>query len=327
MRRASIDETFVGGDVASLLYHVLSLGLDECTNTGIVECAPALTRIAPFREKHCIWTLKIFEENAIFYGHGRNCDIDGLDPMLARKTTRIEGMAACFRSRFTSLEASRTFYDALDVAKGPSYGTAFALIYPYTLLGHYWELEFAAEYGVEEGLLRVGLATEVGIERMTNRKLSPGPFLFDWDNGEQVTNLGGTWLVSSWGGLVSGLSTDRRSLLSSQAASGIGDSTRYDSEMGSCACNTTTLPELVMGIISRNDLGNNQEGARITALHIPTTYPSIMWMRKGLFKGTGSQSTPTHDEITFSTSVTERRRNRNRVYPEKKNGQLPGPEV
>lgn len=59
------------------------------------------------------------------------------------------------------MEASRAFYDALDVAKDPSYGTAFTSTYPYTLLGHYWELEFAAEYGVEEGLLRVGIASEV----------------------------------------------------------------------------------------------------------------------------------------------------------------------
>ncbi|KAI6020026.1 pyridoxal phosphate-dependent transferase [Pisolithus orientalis] len=70
------------------------------------------------------------------------------------------GYGGLFSLTFTSLKASRAFHDALEVAKGPSYGTTFTLVCPYTLLGHYSELEFAAEYGVEEGLVRVGIGTE-----------------------------------------------------------------------------------------------------------------------------------------------------------------------
>ncbi|KAI5992018.1 hypothetical protein F5J12DRAFT_786249 [Pisolithus orientalis] len=214
-------------------------------------------------------TLKIVEENAIFYGHGRDYDTDCLYTMLTRKvaenpsvppipalytecsskpllpTVNIprkhkhwggasesegavikqvwypngeqdhenRGYGGLFSLTFTSLEASRAFYDALDVAKDPSYGTAFTSTYPYTLLGHYWELEFAAEYGVEEGLLRVGIASE-----------------------------------------------------------------GYDSE-------------IVELCLRRDHVARTNDGYH------------IQWMRKDLFKGTGYQSTPTHDEITFSTSV------------------------
>ncbi|KAI6148752.1 pyridoxal phosphate-dependent transferase [Pisolithus tinctorius] len=70
------------------------------------------------------------------------------------------GYGGLFSLTFTSLKASRAFYDALEVAKGPSLGTTFTLTCPYTLLGHFWELEFAAEYGVEEGLVRVSIGTE-----------------------------------------------------------------------------------------------------------------------------------------------------------------------
>ena len=58
----------------------------------------------------------------------------------------------------------RTFYDALDVAKGPSLGTNFTLMCPYTLLAHYHELDFAMTYNVQPNLLRLAVGLEdVGV--------------------------------------------------------------------------------------------------------------------------------------------------------------------
>jgi len=54
----------------------------------------------------------------------------------------------------------RTFYDALDVAKGPSLGTNFTLVCPYTLLAHYHELDFAMSYKVPPNLLRIAVGLE-----------------------------------------------------------------------------------------------------------------------------------------------------------------------
>ena len=62
--------------------------------------------------------------------------------------------------RFTTLERAVAFYDALDVAKGPSLGTNFTLCCAYTLLAHYKELEWAAEYGVVEDLVRISVGLE-----------------------------------------------------------------------------------------------------------------------------------------------------------------------
>ena len=47
------------------------------------------------------------------------------------------------------------FYDALDVAKGPSLGTNFTLACAYTLSAQYGEREWAAQYGVVEHLVRI----------------------------------------------------------------------------------------------------------------------------------------------------------------------------
>jgi len=54
----------------------------------------------------------------------------------------------------------RTFYDKLDVAKGPSLGTNFTLVCPYTLLAHYHELDFAMNYDVPPNLIRIAVGLE-----------------------------------------------------------------------------------------------------------------------------------------------------------------------
>lgn len=51
-------------------------------------------------------------------------------------------------------------YDALRLSKGPSFGTSFTLVCPYTLLAHYHELEWAEGCGVSPNLLRVSCGIE-----------------------------------------------------------------------------------------------------------------------------------------------------------------------
>ena len=62
--------------------------------------------------------------------------------------------------RFKKPEAAIAFHDALDVAKGPSLGTNFTLCCAYALFAHYSELEWAAEFGVVEHLVRVSVGIE-----------------------------------------------------------------------------------------------------------------------------------------------------------------------
>jgi cystathionine gamma-synthase len=75
---------------------------------------------------------------------------------------------------FVSPEGAIAFYDALDVAKGPSLGTNFTLACAYTLLAHYGEREWAARYGVVEHLVRisVGLEERGGLVERLQRALA-----------------------------------------------------------------------------------------------------------------------------------------------------------
>lgn len=51
-------------------------------------------------------------------------------------------------------------YDALELSKGPGFGTPFTLVCPYTQLAHYHELEWAEGCGVSPYLLRVSCGLE-----------------------------------------------------------------------------------------------------------------------------------------------------------------------
>ncbi|KAL5640752.1 hypothetical protein ACGC1H_001292 [Rhizoctonia solani] len=70
------------------------------------------------------------------------------------------GFSGLFSVTFTTIAASRAFFDNLDCAKGPSLGTNFTLACPYTILAHYAELDWAEAYGVETGLVRVSVGLE-----------------------------------------------------------------------------------------------------------------------------------------------------------------------
>jgi len=81
-----------------------------------------------------------------------------LDGMDARQDDG--GFGGLFSLTFTSDKASRAFFDALSCFKGPSLGTNFTLASPFVILAHYAELEWAAQYGVEAGLVRVSVGME-----------------------------------------------------------------------------------------------------------------------------------------------------------------------
>lgn len=57
-------------------------------------------------------------------------------------------------------QTSAPFYDALRACKGPSLGTNFTLVCPYTLLAHYDELEWVESCGVSRWLIRVSAGLE-----------------------------------------------------------------------------------------------------------------------------------------------------------------------
>jgi cystathionine gamma-synthase len=56
--------------------------------------------------------------------------------------------------------AARACYDAARVNKGPSLGTDFSLLCPFTLLAHYQELAWAESCGVSPWLLRLSVGLE-----------------------------------------------------------------------------------------------------------------------------------------------------------------------
>lgn len=94
------------------------------------------------------------------------------------------GYGMLFTVTFVSEQASEAFYDALPISKGPSLGTNFTLASPYAILAHYFELDWAAQFGVEKGLVRVS----VGLEDVEVLISGFGKAL---DKAEEVVRLNG----------------------------------------------------------------------------------------------------------------------------------------
>ena len=61
---------------------------------------------------------------------------------------------------FQHPEQAVLFFDALECQKGPSLGTNFTLACPYTVLAHYTEMDWTAQWGVEPDLVRLSVGLE-----------------------------------------------------------------------------------------------------------------------------------------------------------------------
>ena len=59
---------------------------------------------------------------------------------------------------------ARLFYDALDIPKGPGFGSSFTLACPYTMIAHYNELDWCSNYGVDRSLVRLWCGIEPSAE-------------------------------------------------------------------------------------------------------------------------------------------------------------------
>jgi len=60
----------------------------------------------------------------------------------------------------------------LPCHKGPSLGTNFTLACPFTILAHFNELDWAAQYGVEADLVRVTVGLEDTAELLSGFALA-----------------------------------------------------------------------------------------------------------------------------------------------------------
>lgn len=61
---------------------------------------------------------------------------------------------------FGDIKQAIAFYDRIETAKGPSLGTNFTLTSPYVILAHFLELEWAAQFGVPDDLIRISVGLE-----------------------------------------------------------------------------------------------------------------------------------------------------------------------
>ncbi|KAJ5174429.1 uncharacterized protein N7482_000306 [Penicillium canariense] len=72
----------------------------------------------------------------------------------------IPGYGCLFTVDFDTIEASRAFFDSLDVRKGPSLGAHITLAQPYVQMVLQKEKKWAASHGLRETIVRVSVGLE-----------------------------------------------------------------------------------------------------------------------------------------------------------------------
>ena len=70
------------------------------------------------------------------------------------------GFGPLFSFVLKNTKKTPKFFDALNVSKGPSFGTRFTLVSPYVMLAHYHELDWAEGCGIPRNLIRVSCGVE-----------------------------------------------------------------------------------------------------------------------------------------------------------------------
>eukprot|EP00834_Sanchytrium_tribonematis_P000889 NODE_18_length_47517_cov_0.674814.p11 type:complete len:453 gc:universal NODE_18_length_47517_cov_0.674814:26549-27907(+) len=70
------------------------------------------------------------------------------------------GCCSLFSIEFQSESLAAKFFDQIHLNKGPSFGNWCTLLCPYTIVAHYFELEWAQKYGVNPALVRVSIGCE-----------------------------------------------------------------------------------------------------------------------------------------------------------------------
>ena len=61
---------------------------------------------------------------------------------------------------FGNPESAVRFYNAVDLCKGPSFGTNFTLVLPYSQLAHAFELDWAESQGMPKHIVRISVGLE-----------------------------------------------------------------------------------------------------------------------------------------------------------------------
>jgi cystathionine gamma-synthase len=74
--------------------------------------------------------------------------------------TPTGGYGGLLSFTFYKKDYAVAFFDRIETAKGPSLGTNFTLTSPYVILAHYFELDWAAGFGVPAELLRISVGLE-----------------------------------------------------------------------------------------------------------------------------------------------------------------------
>lgn len=146
--------------------------LTEAISTDAAECAPLyiadaevlLSNIKGYAKRNATTNANALALAAFLKDHPAVANV--WHPSLTN-TAQYEavmrkngGYGGLLSIALTNPKKAPKVYDALKLSKGPSFGTPFTLVCPYTLLAHYTELDWTEDCGVPTNLIRISVGLE-----------------------------------------------------------------------------------------------------------------------------------------------------------------------
>lgn len=150
--------------LAEALTESISADSAECAPLYIADAEVLLSNLKGYGKRNAAINANALELVAFLKGHPAVGQVwhpsvtnTGHYETVMRKSGGYGGLISI---ALASPKKAPKVYDALKLSKGPSFGTPFTLVCPYTLLAHYHELGWTEDCGVPTNLLRISVGQE-----------------------------------------------------------------------------------------------------------------------------------------------------------------------
>lgn len=153
-----------GSPLAEELIEAISTDAADCAPLYIADAEVLLSNLKGYAKRNAVTNANAFALAAFLKDHPAVANV--WHPSVTN-TAHYEavmrkngGYGGLLSIALTNPKKAPKVYDSLKLSKGPSFGTPFTLVCPYTLLAHYGELDWTEDCGVPSNLIRISVGME-----------------------------------------------------------------------------------------------------------------------------------------------------------------------
>ncbi len=150
--------------LAKDLLHSISTDAEDCAPLYISDAEVLLSNLKGYAKRNALVNENALELVSFLNNHPAIASVWHPSMVQTARYDAIKrkngGYGGLLSIILTQPKRAPKIYDTLQLSKGPSFGTPFTLVCPYTMLAHYTELAWTEDCGVPASLLRISVGLE-----------------------------------------------------------------------------------------------------------------------------------------------------------------------